>query len=45
MRSNGHLAADIAFLRRCIHEMAAKQKELYLRSQIDPADTGDTPSG
>ena len=25
--------------------MAAKQKELYLRSQIDPDDTGDTPSG
>ena len=24
--------------------MAAKQKELYLRSQMDPDDTGDTPS-
>ena len=45
IRSNGHLAADVTFLRRCIHEMAVKQKELYLRSQIDPDDTGDTPSG
>ena len=45
IRSNGHLAADVAFLRRCIHEMTTKQKELYLRSQTDPDDTGDTPSG
>ena len=43
IKSNGHLV-DVAFLRRCIHEMAAKQKELYQRSQIDPDDTGDTPS-
>ena len=45
IRSDGYLAADVTFLRRHIHKMAAKQKELYLRSQIDPDDTGDTPSG
>ena len=45
LRSNGYLAADVAFLRRRIHKMTAKQKEIYLRSQIDPDDTGDTPSG
>ena len=45
IRSNGHLAADVAFLRRHIHKMTAKQKELYLRSQTDPENTGDTPSG
>ena len=33
------------FLRRRVHEMTVKQKELYLRSQMDPDDTGDTPSG
>ena len=44
IKSNSHLVADVAFLRRCIHEMATKQKELYLRLQMDPDDTGDTPS-
>ena len=30
IRSNGHLAADVTFLRRSIHEMAAKQKSYIL---------------
>ena len=33
IRSNGHLADDVAFLKRRVQEMADKYQEAYLRTQ------------
>ena len=43
IRSNGHLAADVAFLKRSVVEIANKYQEAYLRGQENRENSGDTP--
>ena len=43
IRSNGHLAADVAFLKRSVEEIANKYQEAYLQGQENRENSGDTP--
>ena len=43
IRSNGHLAADVAFLKRSVEEIANKYQGAYLRGQENRENSGDTP--
>ena len=43
IRSNGHLVADVAFLKRSVVEIANKYQEAYLWGQENRENSGDTP--
>ena len=45
IRSNGHLAADVAFLKRSVEEIANKYQEAYLWGQENQENSGETPAG
>ena len=45
IRSNGHLADDVAFLKRRVKEMANKYHEAYLRAQENLENPDETPVG
>ena len=45
IRSNGHLADDVAFLKRRLEEMANKYHEAYLRAQENLENPDETPVG
>ena len=44
IKSNGHLAADVAFLKRSIEEIANKYQEACLRSQENRENSGEIPT-
>ena len=43
VKSNGHLAADVAFLKRSVEEIANKYQEACLRSQENQENSRETP--
>ena len=43
IRSNKHLAADVAFLKRSVEEIANKYQEAYLQGQENQENSGDNP--
>ena len=45
IRSNGHLAADVAFLKRSVEEIANKYQEAYLWGQENRENSGETLAG
>ena len=44
IRSNGHLAANVAFLKRSVEEIANKYQEACLRGQENQENSGETPT-
>ena len=42
IRSNGHLVADVAFLKRSVEDIANKYQEAYLRGQEKRENSGET---
>ena len=45
IRSNGHLAANVAFLKRSVEEIANKYQEAYSRGQENQENSGETQAG
>ena len=44
IRSNGHLVANVAFLKRSVEEIANKYQEAYLRGPENQENSGGTPA-